>query len=114
MSETQLAAFLQNVGFNSLIMVLNKALLGIGLTDFQWPKDAPTSAFSLFNGLGIVFMIVGIGFSKPLADRFGKRDVFGGALLASTLFLLAFYFYSPGSIGMVVGSYILHGFFYGI
>jgi GPH family glycoside/pentoside/hexuronide:cation symporter len=57
---------------------------------------------------------VGIGFSKRLADRFGKRDVFGGALLASTLFLLAFYFYSPSAIGLVVCSYILHGFFYGI
>jgi Na+/melibiose symporter-like transporter len=59
-------------------------------------------------------MIVGIGFSKPLADRFGKRDVFGGALLVSTLCLLAFYFYAPASIGLVVVSYILHGFFYGI
>ena len=48
-------------------------------------------------------MIVGIGFSKRLADRFGKRDVFGGALLASTLFLLAFYFYSPSAIGLVMG-----------
>ncbi|HET7780600.1 MAG TPA: MFS transporter, partial [Rudaea sp.] len=26
----------------------------------------------------------------------------------------AFWFYSPQSIGLVVGSYILHGFFYGI
>jgi glycoside/pentoside/hexuronide:cation symporter, GPH family len=114
MQETQLAAFLQNIGFNGLIAGLNKALVGIGLTDFQWPKDAATSAFSLFNALGIIFMIVGIGFSKRLADRFGKRDVFGGALFASTLFLLAFYFYSPDSVGLVVISYVFHGFFYGI
>ena len=114
LSDAQLAAFLDTVGFNGFIAGLNHLLTSMGLTEFRWPKDAPTSAFSLFNGLGIIFMIVGIGFSKRLADRFGKRDVFGGALLASTLFLLAFYFYSPSAIGLVVGSYILHGFFYGI
>ncbi|MFB5207109.1 proprotein convertase P-domain-containing protein, partial [Stenotrophomonas sp. 3diitr2024] len=45
---------------------------------FTWPKDAATSAFSLFNACGILCMIVGIGASRRLADRFGKRDVFGG------------------------------------
>lgn len=114
LSASQLAAFLDHAGFNSFIAGLNKLLTGIGLSEFRWPKDAPTSAFSLFNGLGIIFMIVGIGFSKRLADRFGKRDVFGGALLISTLFLLAFYFYAPDAIALVMGSYILHGFFYGI
>ena len=114
LSETQLSAFLDHVGFNGVIAGLNKLLVDIGLTEFSWPKDAPTSAFSLFNGLGIIFMIVGIGFSKRLADRFGKRDVFRGALLASTLFLLAFYVFPPGAIGLVVVSYIFHGFFYGI
>ena len=53
-------------------------------------------------------MIVGIGFSKRLADRFGKRDVFGVALLVSTCFCWRL-FYSPTSIGLVVVSYILHG-----
>ncbi|WP_233841058.1 MFS transporter [Dyella sp. 2HG41-7] len=114
LSETQLATFLQTIGFNRFIAGLNRILVGIGLTNFQWPKDAPTSAFSLFNALGIIFMIVGIGFSKRLADRFGKRDVFAGALFVSTLFLLDFYFFSPNAIGFVVMSYICHGFFYGI
>jgi len=110
----QLAQFLESVGFNRFIAGLNAGLTGIGLSEFQWPKDAPTSAFSLFNAGGIIFMIIGIGFSKRLADRFGKRDVFGAALFVSTLCLLAFWFYSPSSIGLVVVSYILHGFFYGI
>jgi Na+/melibiose symporter-like transporter len=114
LDDASLTAFLDHIGFNRFIAGLNHLLAGIGLTEFSWPKDAPTSAFSLFNGLGIIFMIVGIGFSKRLADRFGKRDVFGGALFASTLFLLAFYFYAPDAIGLVVVSYIFHGFFYGI
>jgi len=114
LSEPHLAAFLENVGFNGFIAGLNTLLTGMGLTAFQWPEDAPTSAFSLFNAGGIIFMIVGIGFSKRLADRFGKRNVFGGALFLSTLCLLAFWLYPPEAIGLVVASYILHGFFYGI
>ncbi|ATD68110.1 MFS transporter [Luteimonas chenhongjianii] len=109
-----LAAFLQNTGFNGFVDGLNATLTGMGLAGFQWPQDAPTSAFSLFNAGGIIFMILGIGLSRPLADRFGKRDVFGGALFVSTLFILAFYLYTPDAIWLVFGSQILHGFFYGI
>ncbi|MCR6687652.1 glycoside-pentoside-hexuronide (GPH):cation symporter [Pseudoxanthomonas sp.] len=114
LSEPALAAFLERIGFNGFIAGLNAALTGMGLTEFRWPDDAPTSAFGLFNAGGIIFMIVGIGFSKRLADRFGKRDVFGAALFVSTLFMLAFYLFPPDAIGIVFLSQILHGFFYGI
>ena len=114
LSEVELAKFLEGIGFNGLIAGLNALLTSAGLTAFQWPDDPATSAFSLFNAGGIICMIIGIGFSKPLADRFGKRDVFGGALFVSTLFLLGFYVYSPQSIWLVFVSQILHGFFYGI
>lgn len=114
LSEAHLAAFLDNVGFNGFIDGLNRLLNSIGLHGFQWPEDAPTSGFSLFNGGGIIFMIVGIIFSKRLADRFGKRDVFGVGLFLSALCLLAFVFYPPESIGVVFVTQILHGFFYGL
>ncbi len=114
LSEPDLTAFLSNIGFNGFIDGLNQTLTGIGLTEFQWPEDSPTSAFSLFNAGGIIFMIIGIFFSKPLADRFGKRDVFGIGLFLSTVFIILFYFYPPHSIGLVFITQILHGFFYGI
>lgn len=114
MDDAQLAAFLGRIGFESVIHGLNLALTGMGLSRFQWPSDAATSAFSLFNAGGIIFMIVGIGFSRRLAERFGKRDTFGGALFLSTLCLLAFWFYPPGAVWLVMLSYVLHGFFYGI
>ena len=114
LSETHLSSFLENIGFNGFIAGLNNFLTNIGLTEFQWPKDAPTSAFSLFNAGGIIFMIVGIMFSKPLADKFGKRDVFIGGLFLATVFLFLFYFYAPESIEIVFITQILHGFFYGI
>jgi len=114
MDADSLARFLDGIGFNAFIAGLNSLLTGIGLTEFQWPKDAPTSAFSLFSACGIICMIIGIGFSKRLADRYGKRDVFGGALFVSTLCLLAFWFFPPTGVGSVIMAYILHGFFYGI
>jgi GPH family glycoside/pentoside/hexuronide:cation symporter len=114
LSEPHLAAFLNNIGFNGFIDGLNNFLTNIGLHGFQWPEDAPTSAFSLFNAGGIIFMIVGIIFSKGLADRFGKRDVFGIGLFLSALCLLAFVFYPPEKVGIVFVTQILHGFFYGL
>lgn len=114
LSGDQLARFLDTIGFDHVIDGLNAWLTGLGLARFRWPSDPATSAFSLFNAGGIIFMIVGIGFSRKLAARFGKRDVFGGALFLSTLCLLAFWFYPPGAISLVMLSYMLHGFFYGI
>lgn len=77
--------------------------------------ENPVSAgFGLFNAGGILFMIVGITLSKKLADKYGKRNVFGIALFISTLFILAFYFFPAKSVGLIFASQILHGFFYGI
>jgi Na+/melibiose symporter-like transporter len=113
-SEPHLGTFLEGIGFNGFINNLNSLLTSLGLTEFTWPKDAPTSAFSLFNGCGIIMMIVGIGFSRMLADRFGKRNVYGGALFLSTVPLLLFYLYPPDAVSLMFISQIVHGFFYGI
>ena len=106
--DSAIASFLENIGFNKFTVWLYHT------TGFQWPNDAATSGNSLFNASGIIFMIIGIMFSKPLADRFGKRDVFGVFLFLSAMFLFLFVFYSPDSIGLVFITQILHGFFYGV
>src|SRR6187401_2399921 len=77
-------------------------LSSIGLNFFG--EDPVSAGFGLFNAGGIIFMIVGITLSKKLADKYGKRDVFGTALLISTLFIILFYFYSPESVGLMFGS----------
>ena len=77
-------------------------------------NDPVSAGFGLFNAGGIIFMIIGIGLSKMLADRYGKRNVFGFFLFISTLFILVFYMLSPESIGLIFGAQIFHGFFYGI
>ena len=77
-------------------------------------NDPVSAGFGLFNAGGIIFMIIGIGLSKMLADRYGKRNVFGFFIFISTLFILVFYILSPEAIGLIFGAQIFHGFFYGI
>lgn len=106
--------FLNDIGFTGFIERINNSLTAMGFVDFQWPKDAPTSAFSLFNGGGIIFMIFGILFSKPLADSFGKRNIYIAFIFLSALNLLLFNFYSRTAIAMVFLTQLLHGFIYGV
>lgn len=87
-------------------------LSGIGINFFG---ENPVSAgFGLFNAGGIIFMIVGITFSKRFADKFGKRDVFKVALFLSTLFIIIFYFFSKTDVVLIFTSQMVHGFFYGL
>lgn len=104
LDKAALSQFMDIIGFNAFIQN----------TGLVWPDDVPTSAFSLFSTGGIIFTMIGIGFSKSLADKYGKRNVFGVALFCATLFLLVFAFFSPQSIVLVFGAQMCHGFFYGI
>ena len=114
LDEDALAAFLLNIGFAEFIAGLNALFTSLGLSEFYWPEDAATSAFSLFNACSITMQIVGIGFSKFIADRFGKRNTFALALFTSTLFLLAFYWFPPDAIGLVYLANIGHGLTFGV
>ncbi|MBX2945067.1 MAG: glycoside-pentoside-hexuronide (GPH):cation symporter [Cyclobacteriaceae bacterium] len=88
------------------------SLSAIGVNFFG--EDPVAAGFGLFNAGGIIFMIVGIGLSKPLADKYGKRNVFGIWLVISTLFIMFFYFFPPQSVSLMFISQILHGFAYGV
>jgi Na+/melibiose symporter-like transporter len=99
----------------SLTKFVSPILNGFSNMGINFFGEDPVSAgFGLFNAGGIIFMIVGIGFSKPLADKYGKRNVFGIWLFISTLFILAFYFFLPKSVPLIFASQILHGFSYGV
>lgn len=87
-------------------------LISIGFNHFG--NDPVSAGFGLFNAGGIIFMIIGITLSKNLADKYGKRNVFGIFLFVSTLFILAFYLFKSTDITLIFLSQILHGFFYGI
>ena len=68
----------------------------------------------VFNGGGILIGLIGIWWSKSLADKYGKKVVFMSSLFVSTLFIIAFYFFPPQSVGTMFLMQMLHMFFYGI
>lgn len=99
----------------SLASLISPVLNGFSAAGMNFFGEDPVSAgLGLFNAGGIICMIIGIMLSKPLADKYGKRDVFGIALVVSTLFIILFFFFPPQSVGLMFISQILHGFFYGI
>jgi glycoside/pentoside/hexuronide:cation symporter, GPH family len=104
--------YVDKESLTAFIQPILNYLSGIGVNFFG--EDPVSAGFGLFNAGGIIFMIIGITLSKGLADKYGKRDVFGIALFISTVFILLFYFFSATSIGLIFLSQILHGFFYGI
>lgn len=87
-------------------------LSSVGVNFFG--SDPVSAGFGLFNAGGIIFMIIGIALSKPLADMYGKRNIFGIFLFISTLFIILFNFFGPTSVELIFGAQIFHGFFYGI
>jgi glycoside/pentoside/hexuronide:cation symporter, GPH family len=68
----------------------------------------------VFNGGSILVGLIGIMLSQKFANKYGKRNVFMASLFISTIFIIFFYFFPPKSIGLMFGTIILHGFFYGI
>lgn len=104
--------FVDEAALQHFISPITGFFNSIGMNFFG--EDARSAGFGLFNAGGIIMMIVGIAFSKRFADKYGKRDAFIASLFISTLFVLAFVFYPPKSVGLMFLSQILHGFFYGI
>ncbi len=104
--------YVDRESLTSFISPLLSTFSELGINFFG---NEPVSAgLGLFNAGGIIFMIVGISLSKRLADKYGKRDVFGIALFISTLFILVFFLFSRTAVMWMFLSQILHGFFYGI
>ncbi|MCE5185243.1 MAG: MFS transporter [Planctomycetaceae bacterium] len=79
--------------------VMTSLLDKIGLAGAE--RDADTIAgrvFSLFNVCGLVTTLIGIGFSKSLAMRYGKRNVFIVGLTLTTVLWVFFIFIPPAGV----------------
>jgi len=55
----------------------------------------------LFNVIGTVALIVALPFSKPLAKRFGNRNVFIGSSLISGIFFILIYLPGPKNLEII-------------
>jgi Na+/melibiose symporter-like transporter len=104
--------YVDKVALTDFISPLISNLSVVGINFFG--SDPIAAGFGLFNAGGIIFMIVGISFSKGLADKYGKRDVYKYGLLTATVFVLIFIFFKPNNVILMFVSQILHGLSYGI
>ncbi len=70
-------------------------------------SNAADVAFSLFFVVGSIVQIVGIIFSKPLADRFGKKPVFIAGVAVTAIATAWVFWATPSSIEMLFWLSIL-------
>ena len=110
-SET---AFLDKIGFESLLDTLGRIFTPAAFEEFRKPGSAPYAAASFTNAFSTMAMIVGILFSKKLADKYGKRNVFGSFLSLSALCLLAMWFLDNTGVMAAFVLLVVHGLLYGI
>jgi sugar (glycoside-pentoside-hexuronide) transporter len=69
--------------------------------------------FGWFNGLATAVTIVGVVLSKPLAARFGKRDVFRTSLSLTAVCMTLFVLLPPSAVGTMFALQMLLQFIYG-
>ncbi len=70
-------------------------------------SNAAAVGLSLFFVLGSLIQIVGIVFSKPLADRFGKKAVFIAGMAVTAIATALVFFVTPTSMTLLVVLSIL-------
>jgi Na+/melibiose symporter-like transporter len=114
LTEQSEVSFLDKVGFNNIINGLSNIFNPKAFEEFSKPGSAPYSAVSFSSAFSTIAMIIGIFFSKPLADKFGKRNIFGIFLTLSALCLFVIYFFNNTAVMSVFIMQVLHGFLYGI
>jgi GPH family glycoside/pentoside/hexuronide:cation symporter len=103
--------FLSQVGLGSLgdgpHTMTKGALDSLGLLVKADGSNAAAVGLSFFSVLGSLVQIIGIVFSKPLADRFGKKAVFITGMAISTIATALVFFVTPTSMGLLVALSIL-------
>nr|WP_321486940.1 glycoside-pentoside-hexuronide (GPH):cation symporter [uncultured Draconibacterium sp.] len=104
--------YVDEAALQSFIQPILDSLSAVGLNFFE--SDVASAGFGLFNAGGIICSMIGIAVSSKLANKFGKRDVFGAALFIATLFIVSFIFYNPEDVRIMFLAQALHMFFYGV
>jgi len=111
LDQGAIRTFLGQVGLGSLgdgpRTVVKSALDALGLLVKPDGSNAASVGLSFFFVLGSLIQIIGIVFSKPLADRFGKKAVFIAGMSVSTIATALVFFVTPTSIGLLVALSII-------
>jgi glycoside/pentoside/hexuronide:cation symporter, GPH family len=108
--------YLDKASMITFLEVLNKGLFGllgkIGMTGAN--ADIAGNTFSIINIFSQLITIIGLAASRPLANKFGKRDVFHGAIIFSVIFSAIFIIISPKAIGLTLLLQLLFNFTWGV
>jgi glycoside/pentoside/hexuronide:cation symporter, GPH family len=110
LDQGQVREFLGRVGLVGVageVAGWRAALDGLGLLVKPDSSNAAAVGLSLFMVLGSLVQIVGIIFSKPLADRFGKKAVFISGVSVTAAATLGVFLVGPDSIGLLFALGIL-------
>src|SRR5271165_2331997 len=111
LDQSQIKEFLGKVGLAGIgtgpVTGWKAALDGLGLLVKPDGSNAAAVGLSLFFVLGSLVKIVGIIFSKSLADRFGKKAVFMAGVAVTTIATVLVFFIGPTSIGLLFWLSIL-------
>jgi len=97
----------------TLILFITLALRGGTVLYYFRYYVGRESLFSMFNVLGTLATIVGVILSKPLALRYGKRNLFIAGLGGTTLFTAAFAVFPAGAVTAMFATEMLRQFAYG-
>lgn len=92
---------------------ISNAVTGLGLTRLFPNMEPITLGFSVFNGAGQAATIIGILFSKSLAVRFGKRNVFMGGMATAAILLVFFGTLPPNAFAVAATTQIIMSFAWG-
>ena len=106
----QLRAFLDKLGLagsGGSLTAWQSVLNSLGLLVKPDGSNAAAVGVSLFFVVGSLIQIVGIIFSKPLADRFGKKTVFIAGMTVTLFATVLVFFIGPTSISAMFGLSIL-------
>ena len=108
--------YLDETSMISMLEVLNKGLFGLidKLGMIGPDADIAGNAFSIINIISQLACIVGLVVSRPLANKFGKRDVFRSGLVLAVLFATLLIVISPENIGLTLILQTLFQFMWGV
>ncbi len=106
----QLRAFLDKLGLagsTGSLTAWQSVRNSLGLLVKPDGSNAAAVGVSLFFVIGSLIQIVGIIFSKPLADRFGKKSVFIAGMTVTMIATVLVFFIGPTSISTAFGLSVL-------
>ena len=110
LDKEQIRQFLGTFGLAqgaSITGIWASTLNALGLLIKPDGSNADAVGLSLFFVIGSFVQIVGIIFSKPLAERFGKKAVFIAGVTVTTIATAWVYWATPSSIAMLFWLSIL-------